>query len=227
MMSGLMWIVLIAAVIVVVVIAAVAIRQRRTHALQQHFGPEYDRTVEANDGRRAAEAELRGREKQRAQLEIRPLPAATRDRAGQEWSDIQARFVDQPSTAVISADALVCRVMGERGYPMADFDAQADLVSVDHPAVVDNFRVAHGVFALAQRQQASTEDLREALLRYRSLFDELLHDGAAERGDDNRQATDENGAAPDYETRQPTGRRARARHAAGPGHDDNTMGDPR
>lgn len=222
-MSGLMWIVLIVAVIVVVVIAAVAIRQHRSQALQEHFGPEYDRTFEANDSRRAAEAELRAREKERAELDIRPLSAATRERAGQEWSDIQAHFVDEPTIAVISADALVCRVMGERGYPMADFDAQADLVSVDHPAVVENFRVAHGVYALAQRQQASTDDLREALLRYRSLFDELLHDGPGVPGDGTRQAGAENGAAAEQATDQP----GRARHLAVPGYDDNATGGPR
>jgi hypothetical protein len=203
MMSGLMWVVIIAAVIVIALILMVVMRQRRTAALQQHFGPEYERTVQTTDDRRAAEAQLRGREKQRAQLEIRPLSAATRERVAQEWSDIQARFVDQPSTAVISADALVNRVMGERGYPMTDFEAQADLVSVDHPAVVENFRVAHGIFGRAQNQQASTEDLREALLRYRSLFDELLHDDAGEPSD------------------QPE------RHAGGSDYQDNAMEGPR
>jgi hypothetical protein len=222
MMSGLMWVVLVAAVIVVALIAMTVARRRRSAALQQHFGTEYDRTVQANDGRRAAEAELRGREKQRAQLDIRPLSAATRDRAGQEWSDIQARFVDQPSTAVISADALVCRVMGERGYPMTDFEAQAELVSVDHPAVVENFRVAHGIFGRAQNQQASTEDLREALLRYRSLFDELLHDGADESAETRRTATAANGAVMEQETG-----RERARHAAGTDYEDDTMGGQR
>jgi len=174
MMAILVTVLIIAAVLVVALIVATMLRKRRTAALQQHFGTEYDRTVEAADDRRGAEAELRGREKQRAQLDIRPLPEGSRARAAEEWSGIQERFVDQPSTAVISADSLVCRVMAERGYPMTDFDSQAQLVSVDHPAVVENFRIAHGIFARAQTQQANTEDLREALLRYRSLFDELL-----------------------------------------------------
>jgi hypothetical protein len=221
-MSGLMWVVLIAAVVVVALIVMVVLRQRRTAALQQHFGPEYDRTVQANEGRRAAEAELRGREKQRAELDIRPLSAATRDRVAQEWADVQARFVDQPSTAVITADALVCRVMGDRGYPMDDFDAQAELVSVDHPAVVENFRVAHGIFGRAQNQQASTEDLREALLRYRSLFDELLHDRADESSEPLHQGPVDNDAA----IEQKAGRE-RARHAAGSDYEGGAMGGPR
>jgi hypothetical protein len=222
MMSGLMWVVLIAAVIVIALIVMVLTRRRRTVELQQHFGTEYDRTVQAKDDRRAAEAELRDREKERAKLDIRPLPAATRDRVAQEWADVQARFVDQPSTAVITADALVCRVMGERGYPMADFDSQADLVSVDHPTVVENFRVAHGIFGRAQNQQASTEDLREALLRYRSLFDELLHDGAGEHRDV-RQSPVEDGRPMD----QTTAQSQRATHGPASDYEDNPMGGQR
>lgn len=177
------WVLIIvaAAVVVIALIAAVAARQRRTKTLRQQFGPEYDRTVEARDNRRAAEADLRGREKQRARLDIKPLPEAARIRFADEWHQIQERFVDQPSTAVGSADTLLGRVMEARGYPVEDFEEQASLVSVDHPQVVDNYRVAHGIWTQAQSQRATTEDLREALLRYRSLFDELLQpDGNAD-----------------------------------------------
>jgi hypothetical protein len=87
---------------------------------------------------------------------------------------VQERFVDQPSAAAVAADGLVYRVMEERGYPMGDFEAQADLVSVDHPQVVENYRIAHGIQQRAESKQATTEDLRDALLRYRTLFDELL-----------------------------------------------------
>ena len=172
------WILIAIVAVVVVVLIAMAARQRRTMALRQHFGPEYDRAVESREDRRAAEADLRGRERQRARLDIRPLPEDTRARFAQEWQDVQERFVDQPSGAVVAADGLVYRVMEARGYPMGNFDAQADLVSVDHPEVVDNYRVAHGIRERADG--AVTEDLREALLRYRSLFDELL------RADDNQ-----------------------------------------
>jgi hypothetical protein len=173
-MATWVWIVIVIAVVVVVALIAMAARQRRTAALRQRFGPEYDRTVQAREDRRAAEADLRERERQRAQLDIRPLPEDMRVRFGQEWQNVQERFVDQPSDSVVAADKLVYSVMEARGYPMGDFDAQADLVSVDHPEVVENYRFAHGVRERAQEQQASTEDLREALLRYRSLFGELL-----------------------------------------------------
>jgi hypothetical protein len=168
------WILIIIAVVVVVALIAMTDRQNRTKALRRRFGPEYDRAVETRQDRRAAEADLRERERQRAQLDIRPLPGDTRERFAQEWQEVQERFVDQPSEAVVAADRLVYRVMEARGYPMGDFDAQAGLVSVDHPEVVDNYRFARGVHERARTGRVSTEDLREALLRYRSLFDELL-----------------------------------------------------
>jgi hypothetical protein len=164
--------------VVIALVAATAARRRRTAMLRQRFGSEYDRAVEAHDGQRAGEAELRGRERERARLDIKPLSAESRARYTAEWRAVQQSFVDQPVEATATAYDLVNRVMAERGYPMRDFDAQADLVSVDHPAVVENYRVAHGIHERAQRREASTEDLREALIRYRSLFEELL------RGDD-------------------------------------------
>lgn len=173
-MATWVWILIAVAVVVVVAVFAVAARQRQTAVLRRRFGPEYDRTVEARQDKQAAEAELREREKQRAQLDIKPLPADEGARFAQEWQDLQERFVDEPSEAVVAADVLISQVMQARGYPMGDFEAQASLVSVDHPAVVENYRVAHGVRGRAQEQQATTEDLREALLRYRSLFTELL-----------------------------------------------------
>lgn len=181
-MATWVWILIVIAAVVIIAIIAVAARQRRTAALRQRFGPEYERAVEVRQGRRPAEAELRDREKQRAQLDIRPLPEDIRMRFAEEWRETQERFVDQPSDAVVAADRLVHSVMEARGYPMRHFDAQAGLVSVDHPEVVENYRVAHGIFERAQQQQASTEDLREALLRYRSLFDELLQAGDGQPG---------------------------------------------
>ena len=182
-MASWVWILIAIAAVVVVTLIVMAVRQRRAAALRQRFGPEYDRAVEARDDRRAAETELREREKQRAVLDIKPLPEETRSRYAQEWQDVQERFVDQPSDAVAAADRLVYRVMHARGYPVGDFDAQADLVSVDHPEVVEDYRFAHGIHERARTQQASTEELREALLRYRSLFDELLR-VAGDQADD-------------------------------------------
>ena len=181
-MATWVWILIVIAAVVVVALIVMAARQRRTTALRERFGPEYDRAVEAQEGRRPAEADLRDREKQRARLDIRPLPDDVRMRFTEEWRDVQERFVDQPSEAVVAADRLVYSIMEARGYPMGDFDAQADLVSVDHPDVVENYRVAHGIHQRAQAQQAGTEDLREALLRYRSLFGELLEADAGRTG---------------------------------------------
>ena len=170
------WWILIAVVVLlaIAVIGVGVMRKRRTTALRERFGAEYDRTVQTRQGQRAAEADLRYREKQRSKLDISPLPEPARARFSTEWRGVQEQFVDQPPAAVAAADDLVYRVMGARGYPMDDFDAQADLVSVDHPEVVENYRNAHRIYELSQSQEARTEDLRSALLHYRSLFDELL-----------------------------------------------------
>jgi hypothetical protein len=168
------WILIIIAIVVVAALIALAARQRRTTALQQRFGQEYDRALAVKGDRPAAEAELRERERQRARFDIKPLPESTRAQFAGEWRDLQERFVDEPAEAVVAADGLVYRVMEARGYPMVDFDAQADLVSVDHPELVENYRFAHSVRERAQAEQVATEDEREALLRYRALFSELL-----------------------------------------------------
>lgn len=168
--------------------------------LRQRFGSEYDRTLEGHESQRAAEADLRDRERQRAQLDIKPLSAQSRARYSEEWRGVQERFVDQPAGAAVAADSLVYRVMEERGYPMGDFEAQAGLVSVDHPQVVENYRIAHGIQRQAESKQATTEDLRDALLRYRTLFDELLADDA-ERAEDTAPAAGDAGRATDADGR--------------------------
>jgi hypothetical protein len=173
-MATWLWIVIVIVLVLIAVVAAMAARRRRTEVLRERFGPEYDRAVGARENQRAAEAELRGRERDRARLDIRPLSEASRVRYTDEWRVIQQSFVDQPAEATVAGYDLVNRVMAERGYPMRDFDARADLVSVDYPDVAENYRVAHGIHERAKHQQATTEDLREALLRYRSLFEELL-----------------------------------------------------
>jgi hypothetical protein len=181
------WI-LIAVVIAVVaaVLVAMQMRQRRTTTLRQRFGPEYDRTIAERDDRRAAEADLRDRQKERNRLDIRPLAEPTRTRYEADWHDLQEQFVDHPSKAIVAADGLVYRVMADRGYPMESFETQARLISVDHPSVVENYRFAHRVCERVQSEQASTEDMREALLRYRSLFDELLKSDEADQPGDAR-----------------------------------------
>jgi hypothetical protein len=173
-MATLVWVVIAIVVVVVVALVAVVARNRRTAMLRDRFGPEYDRAVVDRDDRRAAEAELLARQKQRAQFDVRPLPEADRLRFAAEWRDLQERFLDEPAQAVDAADTLITRVMEARGYPMRDFDMQTELVSVDYPETVENYRFAHEVRQRSHTQQASTEELREAMLRYRSLFDELL-----------------------------------------------------
>jgi hypothetical protein len=182
------WIPIGIAIVIIVLLAAWAWWHRRSVALRQRFGSEYDRTVEGADRRSTGERVLRQRERQRADLDIRPLSPTARTRYADQWRDTQQRFVDQPDLAVVEADTLLAEVMAERGYPVDDFDAQADLISVDHPDLVQNYRFAHRVTLRNQQQQASTEELRDALLRYRSLFEELLRPDGAETTDDDGSA---------------------------------------
>jgi hypothetical protein len=180
-MSTTTWIVIaIVAVVVVLVLVAIAAAaaRRRRHQLQDRFGTEYDRTLEHADKRRDAERDLRERIDLRDKLDIRPLSPAARDRYAEQWQHTQTRFVDQPSVVVIEADSLVTNVMRERGYPVDDWEQREALVSVDHPQIVDDYRVAHDVAGRSRANNASTDDLRKAFLRYRSLFDALLETDA-------------------------------------------------
>ena len=170
---------LIAILIVVAVVAIAATifvvyRKRRSQQLRQHFGPEYDRAVLERGTPAKAEMELINREKRVHSFSIKALAPATRDRFAEEWAAIQRRFVDDPAGAVSDADSLVNRVMAERGYPMADFEQRAADVSVTYPAVVQNYRAARVIVQRHGRGEAGTEDLRQAMVHYRSLFDELL-----------------------------------------------------
>jgi hypothetical protein len=155
-------------------------RRERTAALKARFGPEYERMVRAHESRAAAEDELEERIERRQQLDLRPLAAAARDRYLRTWHDVQAQFVDAPETAVASADGLIVAVMRDRGYPVDDFDQRAGDLSVDHPRLVQNYHAAHSTAERSARGEASTDDLREAMQQYRSLFDELLDAGRAD-----------------------------------------------
>lgn len=163
------------AIVVIAVIAWIVMsaRRRRTEALRSQFGPEYDRTV-AQAGRRDAESELEMRRQRRDRLDIRPLSAASRARYADTWTSVQARFVDDPTGAVTDADRLVTQVMAERGYPIEDFEQRSADVSVDHPRVVESYTAAHAISMANTHGKATTEDLREAMVHYRSLFEELL-----------------------------------------------------
>jgi hypothetical protein len=151
-----------------------AARTRRTRALQDRFGREYDRAIEHAGDRREAERELREREKRHEQLELRPLAPEARDRYVQDWQATQGRFVDDPTGAVKDADTLVQGVMKDRGYPVDDFEQRAADISVEHPELVERYRTAHGIAQASERGEASTEDLRHSVRHYRALFVELL-----------------------------------------------------
>ena len=154
-------------------------RRARSEHLRDQFGPEYDRAVEAKGDQAKAEADLAAREARVKKLDIRPLEAGERREFTARWQQIQARFVDDPARAVSFADALIGEVMRTRGYPVSDFDQRAGDISVDHPIVVDHYHKAHDIAVRHQHGEASTEDLRQAMIHYRALFDNLV--GASAR----------------------------------------------
>lgn len=170
------WVWIVVAIVVIALVAYLAWKSAQQRRLQSRYGPEYDRTVDQTGSRREAAAELKEREKRRAGFDIRPLEPAARDRYQESWRETQARFVDAPTDAVKEADALIQRVMRERGYPVDDFDQRASDLSVDHPDVVENYRGAHLVAVGSDKGEATTEDLRRSMVHYRSLFDRLLRD---------------------------------------------------
>ena len=170
------WVLVGIAIVAIVVIAAIMMMtRRRTAALREQFGPEYERTVSATGEKRDAETELLERRERRQQFNITSLAPAARERYQQDWRMIQAQFVDDPASAVASADGLIQSVMRERGYPVEDFDQRADDLSVDHPDVVQNYREGRQLARTGQdMDKGSTEDLRRAFRYYRALFDELV-----------------------------------------------------
>jgi len=170
---------IILVLIAVAVLAAAAwyyYRRTTSQRLKERFGPEYDQTVRQLQDRQRAEAELKAREKRVQQYEIVPLPPAERSRYRETWLAIQGRFVDSPKTAVLEANELVEEVMQRCGYPMTNFEQSAADLSVDHPRVVENYRAAYRIAERSRRSAADTEELRQALVYYRALFDELLED---------------------------------------------------
>jgi hypothetical protein len=167
---------LVVAIAVVVLIAIgvavyYALTAQRSRRLRDRFGPEYDRTVSSTGDQRAAERELAAREAERKHLEIRDLDPEARAKYAERWVVVQGRFVDVPAEALRDADALVTELMSQMGYPMDGFERMAANVSVDHPQEVEDYRAAH---AASMASDASTEDMRRGIQRYRSLFQSLL-----------------------------------------------------
>ena len=179
------WFFLVALVCIAIaglIVARSAVRRRRTDRLKQQFGPEYDRTVTATGEHQAAEKELVARKRERDKLDIRPLTPDALHAYSQRWQQVQTAFVDSPSSALDDADRLLTDVMRERGYPVDDFERRAADISVDHPAVVENYRCAHAIHRSDRSGDANTEKQRQAFVHYRALFDKLLD----HREEDNR-----------------------------------------
>ena len=169
-------VVIILIVVVLVIIAAVlyGVRASRRKKLQSTFGPEYDRVVADTGSRADGEKELREREKRHAELELKPLSAESKAKYSTAWEEVQIDFVDDPGQAVSTADELVTRLISERGYPTGDYDDQLADLSVEHAQTLGHYRDAHAISERSKNGEASTEDLRQALVHYRALFADLL-----------------------------------------------------
>jgi hypothetical protein len=172
-------IVLAAVAILIIAVLAVLgwlyLRKRRstTAGLRKKFGPEYDRAVRVHGSGRKAEAKLEDREKRVEKLNLRDLDPIEHERFSKRWESVQSRFIDSPKGALTEADDLVSSLMKARGYPISDFDQRAADISVDHPRVMENYRSAHEIAVRVGKDEATTEELRTAMIHYRSLFEEL------------------------------------------------------
>jgi hypothetical protein len=170
------------ALILIVIVAGIVLaagfwfiqRNRRRQALKGRFGSEYDRTIDTAESRREGEKQLAEREKRVELLHLKDLDPRETQRFGDEWRNTQGRFVDDPGASIKEADSLVQEVMTARGYPITNFEQQAADISVDHPEVLTNYRAAHTIAEANALSPASTEALRQAMIHYRALFDELL-----------------------------------------------------
>ena len=168
----------IAVVLVLVIIGAILglvfARRRRSERFHDQFGPEYDHTVQAMGGEKKAQTELEERRKHVEALDIRPLSVSERGRYLADWAAVQSKFVDDPGQAIVDADRLIMQVMQMRAYPVSDFEQRAADISISYPALVSNYRAAREIAVKNEQHQADTEELRQAMIHYRSLFEELL-----------------------------------------------------
>jgi hypothetical protein len=183
--------IIVIAVVLLAVLAVVAWMAWRRRSLRQRFGPEYDRVVSEQDSRSAAERELRERERRHAELELRPLDANSRERYASAWKEIQGEFVDAPDAAINDADELVTRLVAERGYPTENYEDQLAHLSVEHARTLGHYRDAHDVYLRHQRGEATTEQLRQALVHYRELFADLLGEDPLDQTGDGRVRSDD------------------------------------
>ncbi|HEY6595195.1 MAG TPA: hypothetical protein VI011_14045 [Asanoa sp.] len=207
-MSTTQILVLVIVIVLVVAIAVFAWTAVRRRGLRERFGPEYDRVVAETDSRTAAERELRERERRHAELTLTPLSEESRARYAQAWQELQAQFVDDPARAVGQADELVTRLVAERGYPTEDYEDQLAHLSVEHARTLGHYRDAHEIHLRNERGEASTEQLRQAVVHYRTLVADLLGDTSviaagtsrtAAVADTDRAAADERAVVADRE----------------------------
>jgi hypothetical protein len=177
------FLIVVSVLTVVIIMAAVLIMRnvRQSKVLRLQFGSEYGHAVEKHGTRRRAERELHRRQNRVAEMNIRPLTPAAREVYRTEWARVQERFVDTPEDALSDADRLVWRVMTDRGYETRKFQQRVADLSVEHAPVLDHYRKAHGISVRAGRQEASTEELRQAMVHYRILFEDLLADSTSDQ----------------------------------------------
>ncbi|MCA2216839.1 hypothetical protein [Jidongwangia harbinensis] len=192
-------IVLIVVLLVIIAVALLAVRASRRRKLQKTFGPEYDRVVADSGNRTDAEKELREREKRHAELSLKELSPESRAQYSAAWEEVQIQFVDSPEQAVGTADELTTRLIAERGYPTGDYDEQLANLSVEHARTLGHYRDAHEISRRSERGEASTEDLRQALVHYRALFADLLGENPVPTATDHD--TDAPGSRPDAASR--------------------------
>ncbi|HEX5188198.1 MAG TPA: hypothetical protein VFW16_01565 [Streptosporangiaceae bacterium] len=167
---------IIVVIVIILIVAAVAATASRRRRLRERFGPEYDRLVADQQSQRKAEAELASRERRVRSLDIRPLTAAARTEYAAQWTSIQERFVDHPASAVSQAQQLVTAVLQDRGYPTEGYEQMLADLSVEHARTLEHYRAAHAISESTAGGSASTEDMRQAMIHYREMFDELLGD---------------------------------------------------
>jgi hypothetical protein len=181
--TNVLTIVVVAVVLVGVIALALVMtgRSRRTGELKEQFGPEYEHAVQQYGDPQKAEAELHARQKRVGAFDFQPLAQGERNRFTEQWKQTQAEFVDAPDKAVADADRLVKQVMQQRGYPVGDFEQRASDISVDHPNVLSHYRTAHEIALKQEKGQATTEDLRQAMVHYKALSDDLLQTETAEK----------------------------------------------
>ncbi len=179
----------VAIVVVLLIVAAVlaaARKKKRTQDLRGTFGDEYDRTVETSDKRRDAERDLAARKQEHEKLDIRPLSSASRQRYLSAWDGVQNRFVDNPVLALSEADALLTQLLAERGFPTGDSRESERMLSVEHGRVLEGFRAGHAIEQANTSNRADTEQVRQGMLHFRQVFEELVSEESGEpypRGD--------------------------------------------